>query len=194
MCTHITAVVTTDLPSAEVERRIAAIGRQFESHPESPFLKGLPGRKAFLHDTGSCDCGTVVGRGHRPEHAKAVVDEEEKIRKRGWSEEKIRRWRLAREQAIIRSVERSNRGAEIQLLSWVRDLSALLSDPDVASVGLIHHFYDEALDDPNLRLSAVERVTLPEFAPSLLWRLPPDTLLEVVEVARGRAGKTARRR
>lgn len=150
MCHFIKLVLpsTADVPALrEIVKRH---GRILEPISEPRVDRELsPGDQAYL-TTGRCDCGTRLAnrKSKRREH-----DEDRelaRLRREGWSEAKIQRWREQRGEAVARRTEARARSREQEVEDW-RALVSDLLDARVDHVGLlVHRVTDEIRRGPVL--------------------------------------------
>lgn len=131
----------------------------------------LPGERLLLTGAGHCDCGTALGAIERnaallKRRRRSEERKEAALRRRGWSEARIRRWRHQRE------IPGSGHDPQAGLIDWERLLTALLSQPRTPYVGLLLHWYDGGGDEP---IALRGRETLPLGAESL-GRMREDVL------------------
>ncbi len=130
-----------------------------------------PGERLLLTTAGHCDCGTALGGLARdpalPERRRRSDERKEAaLRRRGWSEARIRRWRHQRE------IPGSGLRLQVGLIEWERLLNDLLSQPRTPTVGLLLHWYGGGFDEP---IALRGRETLPLCTESL-GRLREDVL------------------
>jgi len=139
MCHFVTVV----LPAASVLERsleiAAAHGAAFSPHRNPSMMKcfdreAQPFRATARH----CDCGTVLGRRRRDSGPRTA--DESKLRRKGWSEAKIARWREQRHSADENRAARAHRNAESEP-DWLGLLRGLRASGAASTIGLLLHLY-----------------------------------------------------
>jgi hypothetical protein len=136
--------------------------------------------RAYL-TTSMCNCGTqlVNRRFARREH-----DEDKelvRLRRMGWSETKIQRWRDQRGTAAAMKAEAKAKSREGEVEKW-RALLADLLDAKADHVGLVVHWAADAVQrGPVLPRTSLTAITMSQLAENVLYtftrqpcRSPPD--------------------
>jgi len=131
----------------------------------------------FRPTTASCDCGTILGSAKRArlspeEQASRLQTEIVGLRKKGWSESKIKRWQAEKDKNSP-SQSRAEEGEQ-----WMRLIRAVLQELGAASLGLMVHSYSGSLSaadlpkgkPPHLRLADVNQTTLENMEDGVLYR------------------------
>ena len=144
MCDFINLVLpaTADIDALRliVERH----GRVLEPNPEPCVVRELGADERAYLTTRLCDCGTklaarpVKGREHDDDRAAA------RLRRDGWSEAKIRRWREQRSEATVRRSEAREHSRGDEVAMWVALIGELL-DAKVGYVGLLVHWATDSI-------------------------------------------------
>ncbi len=141
--------------------------------PEHPDLEAQaqPGERLLLTTAGHCDCGTALGALERnaaqlKRRLKSDERKEASLRRRGWKESRIQRWRNQQQNVS------SGPDPQAGLNDWERLLTNMLSQPRTPYVVLLLHWYGGGFDDP---IALEGRVCLPLCAESL-GRLREDVL------------------
>jgi hypothetical protein len=128
-----------------------------------------PGDHAYLATTGHCDCetGLVNWKSMRREH-----DEDREVvrlRRDGWSEAKIQRWRSQRGEAVARKIDARTKSREHELEEWRSLLSDLL-DTKIDHVGiLVHWVTDDIRQGPVLSRERLTTETIGSLEQSVLY-------------------------
>jgi hypothetical protein len=175
MCHFITACLP-DTVSVRQLRAVLKAHRQTLRPLDNPWVEEqLPAGSQYLTCTVKyCDCGTCLGWSARQEEAGPEADETSRLRRKGWSEARIGRWReerrLARERAEQARGEAAPREQADAWAAYVRDL---LDQPGAAWFGLLLHWYRDSPETERVRLR--DAVAVPRH------RLTPETLLGMQE-------------
>jgi hypothetical protein len=183
MCHYVTAVLPELVapPSAQA----AAEAHQLRFEPVANAFVGGQLRRGegyFRLGTGQCDCGTPLGaRSAAPADDPPSDRELAKLRKKGWSAAKIERWlgerRLARDRRARKNAAHdASLGPALE--GWVAFLRAVLEAGDVASVGLLLHWYRGGVDSERIRLASRRGVPLRELSADLLLGIEEDVLYD----------------
>ena len=172
MCHFISAVLPGSADLSALAGVMAHHGRALK--PQSnPALEAQlqPGEQLLLTTAGHCDCGTALGALERnaarlERRRRSSERKEASLRRRGWSEARIRRWREQQ--------QTHGPGLRLQagMTDWERLLSDMLRERHTAYVGLLLHWYGEGADEP---IALQGRETLPLCVESL-GRLREDVL------------------
>lgn len=140
MCTYIFAVLPQET-DAEALRPLAKQHEISLKKVEWGEFRSVAG-SIFYTTWGFCDCGTVIGSAHYPVHGEPheqiIARETEKLRRKGWSETKIARWRADKD----KSVEKGIAARERELQRWLDFVPAALNSRTVPWLGVFYHSYN----------------------------------------------------
>lgn len=180
MCHYITATLPHDV-------NLDAVAPVFESHRlgfaliSNPHVSSQiePGGWYILTTKGHCDCGTALGSLNRPAAGEAVSHERElrKLRKRGWSEARVRRWIEQKELAEakrLREADARGLGAAPEVERWMSCLADLLRSGHTRRVGLLLHMYRGGVASERIDIPGREEIGLAELTPDRLRRMRED--------------------
>lgn len=172
MCHFITTILPAgaDVPAmTEIARRHRRGMRGYDN----PNLRAqlAAGESTWLATSGHCDCGTGLGTRQRRSHAADDQAAVAGLRRKGWSETKISRWR---EQRSARP-ESHNPGAEHDLLAWQALLQEALGHRSLRWYGLLLHQYSGSFGDESFPLQGREAVDMAD-AHAVLANLHEDRL------------------
>lgn len=186
MCHYITATLPRDVDIDVVASRFDAHGRGF-TVISNPHVAGQiePGDRYVLTTRKHCDCGTVLGalRGSGAKSQGALAHQVEKLRRRGWSEAKIDRWRDQTGQGRARREQESGAGAQRGLQDanqWIDLLRDLLNSGAGPRIGLLLHWYRGSVESERVALKGVRRVAISTLNPDQLMGIEEDVLYEFV--------------
>lgn len=144
MCDFINLVLPAQADIDALRLIVERHGRVLEPNSEPRVLRELgPDERAYL-TTRICDCGTRLAarRGKSREH-----DEDRaaaRLRRDGWSEAKLRRWREQRSEATVRRAEAREHSRQNEVSMWIALIGELL-DSKVAHVGLLVHWVTDRI-------------------------------------------------
>lgn len=184
MCHFVTATLPRSADAGAVASQFAAAGRGFvviaNRHLESQIDRG---DQYYLTTAGRCDCGTVLGSladsGRDP--GRDVEQEVAKLRRRGWSEAKVGRWRLQVEGDRVRRrrEERGQAGRGVPSAGqWVTLVREVLGSGATPRIGLLLHWYAGGVESERIQLKSQRQVPRSELTPELLMRMDEDVLYE----------------
>lgn len=125
---------------------------------------------------GPCDCGTGLGALWREEanlaqRKSAAEREEERLRKQGWSETKIARWKAEKFKGLSTAKTKAAAG------EWELLIRELLASGSARYVCLLLHFYNGPISE-SIKLDGRERVSLAGLSSEALGRMKEDRLYE----------------
>ena len=165
MCDFIMAILpgNVDLP---------AVGAVFERHKvgfrqiHNPFVSAqvAPGDIWILTTRGGCDCGTPLGSlayksARETDHFEAQTA---KLRKQGWSEAKIQRWRTQKDSGRDKQEREDKTRAETSVQHvepWLLFLTDLLASKLTDRIGLMVHWYRRDFETERLKIEKQELVS-----------------------------------
>lgn len=187
MCHVITATLPSSADAAAVVARLAVGGRAFVVVSNAVIAAQIDPGDVYLVTAGKpCDCGTSIGALARADGGDADCDtgrEVEKLRRRGWSETKIRRWQSDVEHSRDRRQRehhvRALRGAH-DAQQWVELLGDVLGSGETSRIGLLLHWYRGSVESERIELRGREQVVITEANPELLMLMDDDVLYEFV--------------
>jgi hypothetical protein len=130
------------LPSeAAVEKLRPALGQhglQFDRIAADGIVV-RPGELVGRATRGHCDCATELGAETHQNHQQKIAA----LRRKGWSEARIERWRAETTRAAARP--RPSDGTTPDLASWVAFLRQVSADRQVSYVGLLIQWNSDAV-------------------------------------------------
>src|SRR5688572_29469897 len=114
MCHFITAALPAGADAEAVASLFKSYRRALEPVDNDWVVAQLPaGDRYFLTTRGYCDCGTSLGSLTRQcEAPRSPEDEVRKLKRKGWSEAKIERWRAEKLAAGERARDRQEAMAQ----------------------------------------------------------------------------------
>lgn len=179
MCHFITATVPGNADRKQVRAVIAAHRRGFQRLSNPHTQPQLPPGDQYLGLTRKmCGCGTVLGclASQEGDSAEPRAREVEKLRKQGWSEARIERWRGGRD----RTREKRGQAPEQRLAEaqgWIDFLRALLSVEGTSHVGLLLHWYRTGPEEERFAIQRIETMPVGKLTPEWLMRIEEDVLV-----------------
>lgn len=172
MCHFISAVLPSSADLSALAGVMAHHGRALKPQ-RNPVLGAQlqAGEQLLLTTAGHCDCGTALGALERnaarlERRRRSSERKEVTLRRRGWSEARIQRWREQQQN------HRSGLHPQAGVTDWERLLTDMLREHHTAYVGLLLHWCGEGADEP---IALQGRETLPLCEESL-GRLREDVL------------------
>jgi hypothetical protein len=150
MCHFITATMAPNGDESAVRRLAKESLLKWEPLDNPSVIKQLhPGELYFLTTRGMCDCGTRIGVRIRtdvtlPDSDPDFSRETKKLRKKGWSENKIDRWiEQTRSYSARKHAESEARlsGPHSEVDRWIQFVSAVLEGSHADWIGILVHWY-----------------------------------------------------
>lgn len=171
MCLLITAVVPNTARSDSLTEVVRRHRLNF-SPCENPVVKAqLSPSERYVCATGSvCDCGSPLFFG------RSTAGDVEKLRKKKWSEAKIKQWLKATE-ARPRDPNAPG-GVLLSLDDWAAFLDEALRLPGVPYLGIIGHWYKGGVSTDEFTLTRRVRHTVSELREGHLGLLERDVIYE----------------
>ena len=186
MCLYITATLPRNAKLDCVAPIFETYKLSFEPTSNPYVLKQLPPGEVYISTTTShCDCGSALGSlgrrdGDEPE---SYEHEIKRLRRKSWSEAKIRRWLEQKGQTRekhAREDEARARSNTPVAQYWVDFISAVLNSKCTGRVGILLHFYHMGVEDERIKILGSERVKLEQLTPRLLMEMEYDVIYEFV--------------
>jgi hypothetical protein len=186
MCLYITATLPREAKLNCVAPIFNSYKLSFEVISNPYVLKQLHPGDVYISTTSShCDCGSALGslskRGS--DAPESYEDELKKLRRKGWSEAKIRRWLEQKEQTKETHIRRdeARAGSETPVAQyWVDFISAVLNSQCTDRVGILLHFYHMDVEGERIKILSNKRVKLEYLTPRLLMEMEYDVIYEFV--------------
>lgn len=183
MCVFITATLRGSVGLESVKSLFPNDWRSFQPCNNPFVLAQLPPGTIYLHHTGNwCDCGTAMGAGlDREKPAFTEAEALKMMKKKRWTEDRLRRWKENKLEAHAQSVAVRSKKYKNQygdLDDWLEFVREMLEHPSVDTFGLMHHFYSTGPATEEVEIRGVERMRLRKAKAEDLANLPRDTVLE----------------
>lgn len=190
MCHFITATLPkdTDLKKSEQIFKSHHLGfKEIENLSVAEHLE--KGDIYILTTTGMCDCGTVLASQNTDSHSvdKTQVQKYkdkaiEKLKAKGWSDAKIRRWQkengLNAEKQKLEE-EQAHKYAMTRTDDWINFIQDLLNSKATKRIGILVHQYSGGLDN-QIKILGKEKVELKNLTPKFLVELSEDVIYDFV--------------
>lgn len=182
MCLFITATLPAVVDVTAAPFR--SDGLLFEALANASVQRRLgPDERYFRATASACDCGTPLGAGAPSTRVVGRRDRRAAVlRRKGWSEAKLRRWREDQERVGERDrrvAEARARLGDLDLAAWQTRLAAILG-ASAAHVGLLLHQYRGELATEVIALRGQRVVPQGDATVELLRDLEEDVLYRFV--------------
>jgi hypothetical protein len=170
MCHFIKLVLPAQPDVSALRDIVKRHGRALEPISEARVDRELPtGDQAFLTTTGHCDCGTRLANRRLKRREHDQDREVARLRREGWSEAKIQRWREQRGEAVARRARAKAKSKEQEVEDW-RALVSDLLDAKVDHVGLLVHWVtDDIRRGPVLPRANLNAETMSNLDENVLY-------------------------
>lgn len=154
---------------------------------DNDFVKSQlkPGEDYLVKKTNPCDCGTQLGlvcRTTTPDTTRIEKREVDKLKKKGWTETKIKRWLTDREKTIEKDKIKYDRivnGVYVDIANWIDYINNVFTETKTQYFGLLLHWYKGGLEDERIKLKDRIKVKLSELTPDILLKMDEDVIYEV---------------
>jgi hypothetical protein len=185
MCYYITATMAPNGDESAVRRLAKASLLKWEPLDNPGVLKQLhPGELYFLTTRGMCDCGTEIGVSIRtdgilPDRGPDLSREIKKLKKKGWTENKIDRWiEQTKADAARRHSESETRlsGPHPEVFRWIQFVSAVLEGSHADWIGILVHWYGGSVTTEAIAAGNRRWLTLDKFTEDYLLNAEENTL------------------
>lgn len=177
MCTFILATCDKNANVELVKQTLNLRNFAFQEIAQPPKEWKVEPEQVWRLATGYyCDCGTVIGSQRAESHKvneKNLARKLVKLKQKGWSESRIKRWFEEREKPIVRGLHPER---EIELNNWKNTIDAVRETRATKHFGIFHHFVSGAYDDYEGSLT-VQKVKYGKLTDEHLTHLPENTLL-----------------
>jgi hypothetical protein len=184
MCHFITAYVPGDADPSAVEGALTTHGLGFERIENRHIAAQIPARSVqILTTAGACDCGTALASAARPASPAPPGDGEvAKLRKKGWTESRIRRWLDEKATAGARReaaehARRPSPGSETR--RWVDAIRDVLGSGAAPWIGIVVHVYGGGLESERIELRPPAELRTADLTERALLEMEEDRLLVV---------------
>jgi hypothetical protein len=147
MCYFITAVLPRSANLPVLTDIAVRHGRALKPQRNPSIEEHLkPGEHYFLTTQDHCDCGTCLGALSRDEskierQKNAADNEESKLRRKGWSETKLKRWKEQKAERLTKSK------SALDATNWQSLLNDMLNSYQTPFVGLLLHCYNGPIEE-----------------------------------------------
>ncbi len=170
MCHFIKLVLPAQADVAALREIVKRHGRVLEPISETRVDRVLsPGDKAYLTTAAYCDCGTMLARRNSTRREHDEDRAEARLRREGWSEAKIQRWRKQRGESVARRAEAWAKSREHEVEEW-RTLVSDLLEAKVDHVGLLVHWVtDDVRRGPALPRASLNTETMSNLDENVLY-------------------------
>lgn len=186
MC-HFVTLILTDPQKEEIYSRIVkSRHRELERYENSHISKFLRPGEFLAHPQGKfCDCGTALGSFHEVQPYRIPLKEIEKLRKRGWTETKIKRWLQEKEKIDEREARIQNQiknhldNDSPDPDGWLETSLKLLENSGEKYIGLLLHWYSGSLESERISISRRKKVRIGDNAGMELYKMKEDMIYEI---------------
>lgn len=178
MCHFITAALPESVSVGKLKPILKAHQQVLRPLINAVVEAQLPPGAQYLGTTRKhCDCGTALGWLLRQEQRAAEAPDLDKLRRKGWSEARIRRWQGERQRAVEKAErERAEGTPHEEAERWAAYLRALLQSEGVSWFALLLHWYRGDVETERICLRDTQIVTGGELSTDALLRIEEDVL------------------
>jgi hypothetical protein len=133
-----------------------------------------------------CDCGTQLGMLTREQSPDLMMIEKrdiEKLQRKGWSENKIKRWIADREKSIEKDKARYEKlinGHHADVYNWLLYFNKVLSESQMTHIGLLLHWYKGATHSERIKIKDRRKILMTELTEEVLLKMEEDVIYDIV--------------
>ena len=184
MCHFITAIIkqTTNLDELNFLGKNLGItfGDASNQHVE---LQLKHGQRYLWKNSKYCDCGTALGSIEFINQDKKSIEKELiRLKKKGWTETKIKKWISNKERSELkdqRTSEHKRGNYQTDAENWINFLKRIDESPDIEYFGLIYHWYSQSVENERLKLVQWKQLKINNLTPEDIFNLKEDTVYEL---------------
>ncbi len=174
MCLFITAVLGRGAQIEKVRQFAKKYDWPWRPMSNQHLLEQLSaGESIFTPTRGPCDCETALGSGLGSEPDQPSRRDLARLRKKGWSEAKIRDWYQAKgggRQQKLHDAQRS------EFAAWQAFIPEVINSGATPSLGVLLHWYKRGVSDESFAIRRRQTLPLTETDLDILWGLERDIL------------------
>ena len=184
MCTFIATVLPPAADAARVGSLAKTHGLGWRELPNRHLTaQAERGSAWFATYRKQCDCGTALGSNG----IEGVVPPEDPtvevpgLKRRGWSDTKIRRWLDAKRKSMARRHRIDDAEAETttpEVEAWITFLEAVTGSGATDRIGVLIHFYAGNMAGERIAITRRDRVAIADVTTKLLRTMESDVLYE----------------
>ncbi|UOG39961.1 hypothetical protein MAL08_19640 (plasmid) [Leptospira noguchii] len=181
MCHYITSVVPNNTNLEELQRILESYNLGFDEIMNPSISRQISIHyKYFRPTTGTCDCGTELGRlnYYKRESHDSTKTLALKLSKKGWSKSKIDRWieeKDKNQSKHDRKFEYLKNTNSTETKFWIDFIHNILSSNITNEFGLLLHWYDKSLES-NFLLKGISKVKFAEGSDFFFDEVEEDIL------------------
>jgi hypothetical protein len=173
MCTFIIAIVPGDTAMPRLRELCATQGFDCEPIKNKSLNAVIPEGCQFRPVGGCCNCDTALGwASNQNSESPDLETEISKLKRKGWSEAKISRWRKDKERTPLHKKEYADR----YLNRWDKFISEVLTTQSAKEFALVLHFFNGRIDTEHIPIKRAEQVSLNGLSVDKLAHLEWDVL------------------
>jgi hypothetical protein len=183
MCHYITAVLPETVDIDKHRDLFKHYDRDFQPQ-ENKWIEAKIDESARYYSTTKhrCDCGTVIGisnRGRPDNDLESKIEKEiVKLKRKGWSNNKIKRWREEKLKAAANRIDFLNRVEEAYeelAQEWVDFINAFFDQAEAGYIGLLLHMYSGQLSG-RIELKNTVNIKRQSTTPLTIMNMDEDVL------------------
>lgn len=183
MCHFISGFISNDFELDNLNNIGINFGITFKMC-ENQYVKNQIDKKEIylIKNTNCCDCGTELGIFSRTEKFdKENIDKKEidKLKKKGWSDFKIKRYideknkTIEKNEKIYENYKKQN---HVDVENWYNFICELFLKTNIKSFGLLLHWYKGGLLNERINISEKIKLNINELNSELLLKIKEDTI------------------
>ncbi len=178
MCYYLVATLPSNVNIRALKPTIERYHMGFEMLENPYILHQLPkGERLFYATKRHCDCDTALGCDVGALNTNELEGEIERLRKKGWGQAKIERWKSERDD--LKEVDRLNQDKELEI--WYAFISEALEGNNATHIGIMKHFFAGSVEQEKVKISEIKEVRIKGIKPKYLRKIEDDTLYNFIQ-------------
>ncbi|OQP47300.1 hypothetical protein A4H97_07290 [Niastella yeongjuensis] len=176
MCQYINVVLSADLKTEMIKPLFAKHGLGYNPFQNQFIFQQLKKNVQLVNTTTKqCDCGSIIGIESHPAGKGIQPKDIERLRRKGWSETKIKNWIADKTKTDFQAQDR-----EKERIQWMVFLHEAINEYMIGMVGLYIHWYDNSIFDEEIIFKDKKKISLSELQVDTLGKLRYDILYEFI--------------
>jgi hypothetical protein len=186
MCHIISGAIPRNVQQDSIQNIVEEFSMNFSPLDNQHITRQIPNDMSYVLAThGFCNCGTALGSLNREkdttrEHLPLEIRE---LKKKGWSNTKIERWKKDKLKAEDNRTTRTQTGGAAgfdhfqganELTHWILFLNKMLSEGKYKSIGLLLHWYSGDISTEKFSLKIV-KAPIKHVDENFLKKIAEDT-------------------
>lgn len=168
------------LPATTSLNEVRSLFRQNKFNASQVFnsslSRQLPDKIFLISPKNQCDCGSVISSARHQKIATVQADKEvEKLKRKGWSETKIKNHFASKQKADSHKSDET----ETERANWLALIKSIFASTKLNSFGILAHEYVGDISTEEITISAKIKINAVEFIGEQLDNFQLDVYYEI---------------